>query len=122
MADAIKQLWPDAQLGFGPHTEDGFYYDIDLEHRITPEDFEEIESRMKEVVKGRHTFEREEVSRDEAIEFFEKQGEKLKVEAIGAIPPDAPLTLYRSGDFVDLCRGPHVEHTGKVQAFKLLRG
>jgi threonyl-tRNA synthetase len=121
MADAIKQLWPDAQLGFGPHTEDGFYYDIELEHRISPEDFEKIEDRMREVVKGRVEFVREEVSRDEAVKFFEGQGEHLKVEAIAAIPGDATLTFYRSGEFVDLCRGPHVDNTGKIQAFKLMR-
>jgi threonyl-tRNA synthetase len=121
MADAIKQLWPEAQLAFGPHTDDGFYYDILMEHRLVPDDFDAIEAKMKQVVKGKHAFERDEISRDEAIAFFESRGEHLKVEAIAAIPEGAALTLYRSGEFTDLCRGPHVDHTGRVKAFKLLR-
>ena len=121
MADAVKRLWPDAQLAFGPHTEDGFYYDIEMEHRLTPEDFEAIEGEMAKIVGGKHPFVREEIGREEAKKFFTEQGEKLKVEAIDAIPEGAQLTLYRSGEFVDLCRGPHVEHTGRLKAFKLLR-
>ena len=121
MADAIKQLWPQAQLAFGPHTEDGFYYDIEMEHRLGPDDFEAIEAKMKEIVKGKHPFVREEIERDAAIEYFRSQNEALKVEAIDAIPAGAQLTLYKSGGFTDLCRGPHVEHTGQIKAFKLLR-
>jgi threonyl-tRNA synthetase len=121
MADAIKQLWPDAKLAFGPHTEDGFYYDIDMPHRISPEDFPAIEAKMKEITKGRHPFVREEIDRDAALKLFEEAGEDYKVETIGAIPEDATLTLYRSGEFVDLCRGPHVADTGRIPAFKLLR-
>jgi len=121
MADAITQLWPDAKLAFGPHTDDGFYYDIDMEHRLVPEDLEKIEGKMSEVVKAKQPFEREEIDRNEAIAYFEERGENYKVEAISAIPEGATLTLYRSGDFVDLCRGPHVEHTGQIKAFKLMR-
>lgn len=121
MADAIQQLWPDARLAFGPHTEDGFYYDIDMEHRLSPEDFEAIEAKMAEVIKGKHPFVREEVARDDAVKLFEEKGESYKVEAIAAIPGDATLTLYKSGSFTDLCRGPHVEHTGQVKAVKLIR-
>jgi threonyl-tRNA synthetase len=120
MADAIKRLWPDAKLAFGPHTEDGFYYDIEMEHRLGPEDFETIEAEMATITAAKHPFVREEVSRNAAVELFEEQGERFKVEAIAAIPEDAVLTLYRSGDFVDLCRGPHVEHTGKIKAFKIM--
>jgi threonyl-tRNA synthetase len=121
MADAIKRLWPEAKLAFGPHTEDGFYYDIDMPHRISPDDFPAIEAKMGEIVKGKHAFAREEIDRAAALELFEQAGERFKVEAIGSIPEGAPLTLYRSGEFVDLCRGPHVADTGQIRAFKLLR-
>jgi threonyl-tRNA synthetase len=121
MADAIKQLWPEAKLAFGPHTEDGFYYDIDMPHRISPEDFPAIEAKMQEVVAAKQPFVREEIGRDAALKLFTEAGEQFKVETIGAIPKDATLTLYRSGHFIDLCRGPHVEDTGRVRAFKLLR-
>lgn len=121
MADAIKQLWPEAKLAFGPHTEDGFYYDIDMPHRLSPDDFPAIEAKMKAIVAGRQPFVREEIDREQALAFFRDAGEDYKVETIGSIPEGAALTLYRSGDFVDLCRGPHVEHTGKLPAFKLLR-
>lgn len=121
MADAIKQLWPAAKLAFGPHTEDGFYYDIDMPHRISPDDFPAIEAKMQEVVAAKQPFVREEISRDAALELFAEADEPFKVETIGAIPQDATLTLYRSGNFVDLCRGPHVEDTGRVRAIKLLR-
>ncbi len=120
MADAIKRLWPDAKLAFGPHTEDGFYYDIEMEHRLVPEDFEAIEAEMAKVTASKAPFVREEITRGDAIALFTEMGETLKVEAIDAIPGDATLTLYRSGDFVDLCRGPHVEHTGWIKAFKVM--
>jgi threonyl-tRNA synthetase len=120
MAAAIKRLWPEARLAFGPHTEDGFYYDIDMPHRLAPEDFEKIEAEMAKEVEGRHPFVREEIARDAAIELFKGMNETFKVEAIGAIPEGASLTLYRSGSFVDLCRGPHVRHTGEIRAFKVM--
>ncbi|HEY0133447.1 MAG TPA: threonine--tRNA ligase [Nannocystis sp.] len=120
MAAAIKKLWPEARLAFGPHTEDGFYYDIDMPHRLVPEDFERIEAAMQAEVDAKHPFVREEVTRAQAIEMFTNWGETLKVEAIAAIPGDATLTVYRSGDFVDLCRGPHVTNTAQVRAFKIM--
>jgi len=120
MADAIKRLWPDAKLAFGPHTEDGFYYDIEMEHRLVPEDFAAIEAEMSKITASKAPFVREEITRDDAIALFTGMGETLKVEAIDAIPGDAALTLYRSGDFVDLCRGPHVAHTGWIKAFKVM--
>ena len=120
MADAIKRLWPDARLAFGPHTEDGFYYDIDLAHRLVPEDFARIEAEMGKITAARSPFVREEIDRDAAVELFRGLGESFKVEAIGSIPQGATLTLYRSGGFVDLCRGPHVSHTGEVKAFKVM--
>ncbi len=121
MADAIKRLWPMAKLAFGPHTEDGFYYDIDMPHRLSPDDFPAIEAKMAEIVAGKHPFVREEISRADAIALFESLDEPLKVEAIHSIPEGAPLSLYRSGEFVDLCRGPHVSDTGKLRAVKLMR-
>jgi len=121
MADAIKQLWPEAKLAFGPHTEDGFYYDIDMPHRLSPDDFPAIEAKMKEIVKAKQPFVREEIERDAALELFREASEDFKVETIDAIPSDATLTLYKSGAFTDLCRGPHVDDTGKIRAFKLLR-
>jgi threonyl-tRNA synthetase len=121
MADAIKQLWPAAKLAFGPETEDGFYYDIEMPHRLSPDDFPAIEAKMEEIVKAKHPFVREEIERDAALKLFEAAGEQFKVETIGAIPADATLTLYRSGEFVDLCRGPHVADTGQIRAFKLMR-
>jgi threonyl-tRNA synthetase len=120
MAAAIKKLWPEARLAFGPHTEDGFYYDIDMPHRLVPEDFEKIEAAMQAEVDGKHPFVREEISRDAAVELFKGMGETLKVEAIAAIPGDATLTVYRSGGFVDLCRGPHVANTAQIRAFKIM--
>jgi len=121
MADAIKQLWPAAKLAFGPHTEDGFYYDIEMPHRLSPDDFPAIEAKMQEIVKAKQPFVREEVDRATALQRFADAGEDFKVETIGSIPEDATLTLYRSGEFVDLCRGPHVEDTGRIRAFKLMR-
>jgi threonyl-tRNA synthetase len=120
MAAAIKKLWPDAKLAFGPHTEEGFYYDIDMPHRLVPEDFEKIEAGMQAEVDGKHPFVREEVTREAAIELFASMNETLKVEAIAAIPSDAPMTLYRSGGFVDLCRGPHVQNTAQIRSFKVM--
>ncbi len=120
MAAAIKKLWPEARLAFGPHTEEGFYYDIDMPHRLVPEDFERIEAGMQAEVDAKQPFVREELTREAAIALFEGLGETLKVEAIAAIPGDATLTVYRSGGFVDLCRGPHVTNTAQVRAFKIM--
>lgn len=120
MAQAVKNLFPDAILGIGPAIEDGFYYDFDCENTFTPEDLELIETEMKRLIKEDYTYERKELSRTEAIEFFKKMGEMYKVELIKDLPEDAVISLYQQGDFVDLCAGPHIPSTGKVKAVKLM--
>jgi threonyl-tRNA synthetase len=129
LATAILRLWPEAQFAAGPPVENGFYYDVDLPYRISPDDFEKIEAEMKKEIKANHPFERVEVSRGEALELGEKgrlaalsdrdQPSKYKIEIIENIPPDEKISLYRSGDFIDLCAGPHVMRTGNIGAFKL---
>ncbi|GLR63760.1 threonine--tRNA ligase [Marinospirillum insulare] len=121
MAQAVKQLWPQSQVTIGPTIEDGFYYDFDIEGTFAPEDLEAIEKRMGELVKQDIPVERLTMSRDEAITFFEQQGEIYKAQIIRDIPVHEELSLYRQGDFTDLCRGPHVPSTGKIKAFKLMR-
>ena len=129
LATAILKIWPEAQFAAGPPVENGFYYDVDLPHRISPDDFEKIEAEMKNEIKANHPFERIEVSRDEALELG-KQGRlaalgeraepsKFKLDIIENIPPDEKISLYRNGDFIDLCAGPHVMRTGNIGAFKL---
>lgn len=122
MAQAIKRLFPEAQLGIGPSIEDGFYYDIDLDRPITPEDFPAIEAEMAKIVDENLPIERKELSFEEAIEFFKKINENLKVELIREINDrDEVLTAYSQGEFTDLCRGPHVPSTGYLgKHFKLL--
>ena len=130
LATAILRIWPEAQFAAGPPVENGFYYDVDLPHRITPEDFEKIEAEAKKEIKANHVFERVEVSRAEAMALAEKGalasvGErpgspsKFKLDIVQHIPEDEKITLYRNGDFTDLCAGPHVARTGNVGAFKL---
>ena len=129
LATAILKIWPEAQFAAGPPVENGFYYDVDLTHRISPDDFEKIEAEMKKEIKANHPFERMEVSRDEALELGKKgrlaalsdrpEPSKYKIDIIKNIPPDEKISLYRSGDFVDLCAGPHVMRTGNIGAFKL---
>ncbi len=129
LATAILKIWPEAQFAAGPPVENGFYYDVDLPHRISPEDFEKIESEMKKEIKANHPFERMEVSRDEALEMGKKgrlaalserdQPSKFKIDIIENIPPDEKISLYRNGEFIDLCAGPHVMRTGNIGAFKL---
>ncbi len=129
LATAILKIWPEAQFAAGPPVENGFYYDVDLPHRISPDDFEKIEAEMKSQIKANHPFERMEVSRDEALELGKKgrlaalsdrdQPSKYKIDIIENIPPDEKISLYRSGDFIDLCAGPHVMRTGNIGAFKL---
>lgn len=121
MAQAVKQLWPATQVTIGPTIEDGFYYDFDIEGTFAPEDLEAIEKRMDELIKQDIPVERFTMSRDEAIDFFEQQGEIYKAQIIRDIPAHEELSLYRQGDFTDLCRGPHVPSTGKIKAFKLMR-
>src|SRR5881227_3600425 len=129
LATAILRIWPEAQFAAGPPVENGFYYDVDLPHRISPDDFEKIEAEMKNEIKANHPFERMEVSRDEALELGKKgrlaalgerpEPSKFKLDIIENIPPEEKISLYRNGDFVDLCAGPHVMRTGNIGAFKL---
>ncbi len=118
MAAAVCRLYKDVQLDIGPAVENGFYYDFDLPERITPEDFETIEAEMKKIVDEDLPFERIEVSRDQAVEML--AGQTYKLERLADIPEGESITFYTCGDFFDLCRGPHVESTGKLRAFKLL--
>jgi threonyl-tRNA synthetase len=129
LATAILKIWPEAQFAAGPPVENGFYYDVDLPHRISPDDLEKIEAEMKKEIKANHPFERMEVSRDEALALGKKgrlaalserpEPSKFKLDIIENIPPDEKISLYRSGDFIDLCAGPHVKRTGDIGAFRL---
>ena len=119
MAQAVKQLWPGVKLGIGPSIEDGFYYDFDKPEPFEPEDLAMIEDKMRDIIKANHKFERQEMKKEEALKLFTKMGETYKADLIKEIPEEK-VTIYKSGDFVDLCRGPHIESTGKVRAFKLL--
>ena len=120
LAYAVKELFPDAQVTIGPAIEDGFYYDFDRDKPFSPEDFEEIEAKMAEIVAARLPFVREEMGRDEAIRFFEGLGERYKVELLRDMDVDR-VSLYGHGSFVDLCRGPHVPDSSWLKVFKLLR-
>ncbi|MFS0673035.1 threonine--tRNA ligase [Ornithinibacillus sp. 179-J 7C1 HS] len=120
MAQAIKRLYKDVKFGVGPVIEEGFYYDFDMEEKITPEDLPKIEKEMKRIVDENLQIERVEVSREEAKKMFEDIGDKLKLELIDAIPADEQVTIYKQGEFFDLCRGIHVPSTSKLKAFKLL--
>ncbi|MGA4580046.1 threonine--tRNA ligase [Limisphaera sp. VF-2] len=130
MATAILRLWPDAQFAYGPPVENGFYYDLECSHRITPEDFPRIEAEMRKEIEANHPFERIEVTREQAIRdaqsgrlgaLSERPGQpsRYKLDLIQQIPEGEPITYYRNGDFVDLCAGPHVASTGQIGAFKL---
>jgi threonyl-tRNA synthetase len=129
LATAILKIWPEAQFAAGPPVENGFYYDVDLPHRISPDDFEKIEAEMKKEIKANHPFDRIEVSRDEALALGKKgrlaglsersEPSKFKLDIIENIPPDEKISLYRNGDFIDLCAGPHVMRTGNIGSFKL---
>jgi threonyl-tRNA synthetase len=121
LAHAVKELFPDAQVTIGPVIEDGFYYDFSYRRPFTPEDLAAIEKRMAEIAKRDLKVERKLMPRDEAIAFFRGMGEHYKAEIIAAIPDGQPISLYRQGDFVDLCRGPHVPSTGKLKVFKLMK-
>lgn len=120
LAQALRRLYPDVKLGIGPVIENGFYYDVDLSHSLTKEDFPAIEKEMKKIVRENLPIIREEVSRAKAIEIFEGLRDPLKLELIHDLPEDATITIYRQGEYVDLCRGPHVPSTGKIKAFKLM--
>src|SRR5437867_2433244 len=130
MATAIAKLWPDAQFAAGPPVEDGFYYDVELSHRITPEDFPKIEEEMKKEIKANHTFEKIVVTREQAIKdaqsgrlggLSERPGNpsKFKLGNLEDIPEGEPISYYKNGDFIDLCAGPHVMRTGNIGGFKL---
>jgi threonyl-tRNA synthetase len=122
MAEAVKELHPETQVTIGPAIENGFYYDFARREPFTPEDLERIEQRMHEIVKRDEKIVREVWERDAAVKFFLDQGERYKAEIIGAIPAGEPITLYRQGAFVDLCRGPHLPSTGRLGAgFKLTK-
>ena len=121
LAMAVKELFPSAQVTIGPVIEDGFYYDFSFERAFTPEDLEAIEKRMSELAKQDFPIAREEWDRDKAVDFFKGIGEDYKAEIIASIPSGEPIGLYRQGEFLDLCRGPHVPSTGKLAAFKLTK-
>src|SRR5436305_12298619 len=129
LATAILKIWPEAQFAAGPPVENGFYYDLELDHRISPEDFEKIEAEMKKEIKANHVFERVVLPRDEALAMAQRGvlgalGErsapsKFKLDIIQNIPEGEEISLYRNGEFTDLCAGPHVMRTGNIGAFKL---
>jgi threonyl-tRNA synthetase len=122
LAEAVKELWPDTQVTIGPAIENGFYYDFARSDPFTPEDLERIEARMREIVDRDEPIVREVWKRQDAIEYFRAQGEEYKAQIIEDIPANEDLTLYRQGDFIDLCRGPHLPSTGRLgKAFRLLR-
>ena len=120
MAAAVCRLFPDAQLDIGPSTDDGFYYDFDLTHRLSPEDFPRIEEEMRKIIAENHPFERMVVSRAEAEKLIGGMKQRYKVERLAEIPEGEEISFFKSGEFMDLCRGPHVAHTGEIKAIKLL--
>ena len=130
LATAILRIWPEAQFAAGPPVENGFYYDLDMPHRISPEDFARIEEEMKKEIKANHVFEKQTVSRDEAIKLAESgrlgglserpgNVSKFKIGNLADIPEGEDISLYKNGDFLDLCAGPHVMRTGNIGAFRL---
>lgn len=120
MALAIQRLFPDTKFGIGPSIDNGFYYDLDSEHKFTPEDLEKIEEEMKKIFKEGYTVDRKEVSRDFALEYFAEKGQDYKIDLIEGFDKDAELSFYELGDFTDLCRGPHLVDVKKIKAVKLL--
>src|SRR5471030_1690280 len=121
LAYAVKELFPDAQVTIGPVIESGFYYDFSYKRAFTPDDLVAIEKKMAELAKKDYPVTREELPRDQAVALFKGMGEHYKAEIIASIPEDQVISLYREGDFVDLCRGPHVPSTGKLKVFKLMK-
>ena len=120
MAAAVRHLWPDTKFDIGPSTEDGFYYDFDMEHRLTTEDFPAIEAEMAKIVAEDVPFVREEKTRNEVMNLMQGLGQTYKLERLADIPEGETITLYHSGDFTDLCRGPHVASSSAIKAFKVL--
>lgn len=121
LAQALKRLYPNVKLAIGPSVDDGFYYDVDSEEPLSADDFPAIEAEMKKIVKENLALERYELPREEAIRFFEEKGEPYKVELIRDLPEDAAISLYRQGEFTDLCAGPHLMSTKAVKAIKLMK-
>jgi threonyl-tRNA synthetase len=121
LAQAVKQLFPDAQVTIGPVIENGFYYDFAYQRPFTPDDLTAIEAKMQQLIAEDHAISRTVLGRDDAVKFFKGQGESYKAELIESIPADQDLSLYQQGGFTDLCRGPHVPSTGKISAFKLMK-
>jgi threonyl-tRNA synthetase len=119
MAHAVKEIFPEARLAIGPAIDEGFYYDFDIDKTFTPEDVASIEKKMSEIIKQNNPFVRKIVSRRDAIELFQSMGEQYKVELLEEIKDDE-VSLYEEGGFIDLCRGPHIESTGQITAYKLL--
>ncbi len=120
LAQAVKKLWPDAKLAIGPAIENGFYYDFDMEHKLSDQDLLKIMKEMKKITQANYKLERFELPREEAIKFMEERNEDYKVELIKDLPEDAIISFYKQGDFVDLCAGPHMESTGQIKAIKLM--
>ena len=120
MAQAIQHLWPDTKFAIGPANDNGFYYDMECEHKFSEEDFLKIQKEMKKIVQQNLPLVRSEVSREEALQFFKERNQDYKVELIEDLPEDAVITMYTQGDFTDLCAGPHMESTGQIKAFKLM--
>jgi threonyl-tRNA synthetase len=121
MAQAVKELYPSAQMTIGPVIEDGFYYDFDYERSFTPEDLLAIEKKMQQLASENMMIHRQVMSRDDAVNLFAKKGEHYKVQILKDIPADDAISMYQQGDFIDLCRGPHVAATGRLKAFKLMK-
>ena len=121
LAHAVKELFPEAQVTIGPVIENGFYYDFAFKRGFTEEDLVKIEERMREIAKRDYPVARTVMPRDEAVQFFRDMGEEYKAEIIAGIPAGENISLYRQGEFIDLCRGPHVPSTGKLKAFKLMK-
>ncbi|HET9395844.1 MAG TPA: TGS domain-containing protein, partial [Nitrospiraceae bacterium] len=121
LAQAVKELFPEAQVTIGPVIEDGFYYDFSYSRPFTPEDLAAIEAKMHELAKADQQVNRRVMARDDAVTFFRNMGEKYKAEIIASIPDKEEISLYGQGNWVDLCRGPHVPSTGKLKAFKLMK-
>src|SRR5690554_1760541 len=117
MAQAVLRLWPETKIAIGPVIKNGFYYDFDLEHRFTPEDLEKIEAEMEKIIAEDLPIVREELRNDEAVEMFAAQNQDYKLELLEGL--DENVSVYRQGEFVDLCRGPHMDSTSKVKHFKL---
>jgi len=119
MAEAVKHLYPEAKVTIGPAIENGFYYDFDYPPGFTPEALEKIEQEMKKIISQDEQFQRQEISKKEAQELFQSLNETYKLEILKEIPEEK-VSIYKNGDFIDLCRGPHIESTGKIKTFKLL--